>query len=375
MGKKKGNSRHHGGGKGGKRRHQQYGQLEGSRDEDVQRRNDELMVCQPIDGNVSGSSSPMVLPRTTPPTNPLAGLRLSLWDFAQCDPKRCTGARLVKRGLVRSMPLKQSFKGIVLSPRGTVSVSPADLPILEKTGLSMIDCSWARLEEIPFRQMQAGHHRLLPFLVCANTVNYGRPSKLSCAEAAAATLYICGRKEAGVALLREFSWGMEFMKLNQELLDIYADCKDAEELVQKQNEWLAEAEQQQQSNKARGEGNMNRTDGTGPVILLDNDADGDGDGDNDGVHEKDIDNRSNTGNEATRDQDRLYYDPTLPPVDDTYGYGYGYGDEYGEYESEEEEVKLDKFGNTIVVTSKETSDDQNGNDEAVASVTERLEGL
>lgn len=179
------------------------------------------------------------------PTNPLSGLKLRLWDFAQCDPKRCTGARLVKRNMFQSMPLKQPFRGIVLSPQGTTSVSPADTEILEKFGISLIDCSWARLAEIPFSQMQAGHHRLLPFLVAANTVNYGRPSKLSCVEAGAATLYICGKFDAAIALLQEFSWGMEFIRLNQELLDIYAMCESSEEVVRRQNEWLEEAERAQ----------------------------------------------------------------------------------------------------------------------------------
>jgi hypothetical protein len=76
----------------------------------------ESMMCQP----------------TTPDDNPLKGLQLRMWDFAQCDPKRCTGARLERRGVFRGMPLKQPFKGIVLSPNGTVSVSPADRPILQE---------------------------------------------------------------------------------------------------------------------------------------------------------------------------------------------------------------------------------------------------
>ena len=63
--------------------------------------------------------------------DPLADLELRMWDFAQCDPKRCTGAKLARRGVVRPMPLKRPFRGIVLSPNGTVSVSPADRHILD----------------------------------------------------------------------------------------------------------------------------------------------------------------------------------------------------------------------------------------------------
>lgn len=176
------------------------------------------------------------------PSPPTDGLHLRLWDFRQCDPKRCTGARLVQRGIFERMPLNYSFRGLVLSPNGTQAVSPADAPIVATRGLSVIDCSWARLSEIPFGQMRAGSHRLLPFLVAANTVNYGRPSKLSCAEAAAAALYICGWKEVAVTLLDEFAWGEEFMKLNQELLDLYAACADADEVVEKQKIWLSQNE-------------------------------------------------------------------------------------------------------------------------------------
>ena len=67
------------------------------------------------------------------PKNPLQKLQLRMWDFAQCDPKRCTGARLARRGVFRPMPLKQPFRGIVLSPNGTVSVSPEDRAILEQS--------------------------------------------------------------------------------------------------------------------------------------------------------------------------------------------------------------------------------------------------
>lgn len=283
------------------RRQAEQGAALQNTDADVERRNQHDDYCQEVT------------------KNPLDGLRLRMWDFAQCDPKRCTGARLVKRGMFASMPLKQPFRGLVLSPQGSKSVSPADTEILEQYGISLIDCSWARLEEIPWKQMQSGHHRLLPFLVAANTVNYGRPSKLSCAEAAAATLYICGKFDAAVLLLEQFSWGMEFLRLNQEVLDIYASCADADEVVARQNEWLEKAENDTDTKQGRHERSRNH--------WQHNDDD---DNNEAGGDEEDASETASTEDHSVHGQPG-----ELPPSDDEY------------YFDSEDEPELDKFGNII----------------------------
>lgn len=243
------------------------------------------------------------------------GVQLRMWDFAQCDPKRCTGARLVQRKLFQRMNLKQPFRGIVLSPMGTVAVSPTDRSILQLSGLSLIDCSWARLSEIPFSQMNptSSHHRLLPFLVAANTVNYGRPSKLSCVEAAAATLYICDYKDAAHRLLQEFSWGEEFVRLNFDLLEMYAACVDAADVVEKQNTWL----------------HINETHKKESVSHNNND--------DDAVNKNNDNLLSNT-----------YYSDDLPPMSDDENDNFDDDDDYyTDEDASDIEPEMDKFGNYI----------------------------
>lgn len=259
--------------------------LSSHRDELSTRRNknSEQLYCTEV-------GSPDAVP---PEANPLKGLQLRMWDFEQCDPKRCTGARLARRNIFKAQSLKAPFKGIVLSPNGTIPVNPSDITVVESHGTSVIDCSWNRLAEIPFRQMRSGHHRILPFLVAANPVNYGRPSKLSCAEACAATLYIVGKKDAASKMLDEFSWGQEFIKINLELLESYAAAGDADGVINAQNEFLKKCE-----NEAR---------------------------------------------ERKNQED-------LPPTYDEYE------DEEGYWEEEEEEVILDKFGNIVIQDQDKETD-------------------
>lgn len=174
-----------------------------------------------------------------------------MWDFNHCDPKRCTGRKLSRHGLLRSLAPSSPIPGVVLSPTANQSISPADRHILETHGLGVVDCSWARLSEVPFSRLRMGYERLLPFLVAANPVNYGRPMKLTCAEALAGGLYIAGFQQEAKLILQTFTWGDAFWTLNGHLLTQYAACEDSAAVVAVQNDYLREMEEEQRVRRQR----------------------------------------------------------------------------------------------------------------------------
>lgn len=86
--------------------------------------------------------------------------KLAMWDFEQCDSKKCSGKKLNRFGLCKILEIKQSFKGIVLSPMADTTISPSDIEIVQSLGIAVIDCSWHALSEVPFRKIKAPTPRL-----------------------------------------------------------------------------------------------------------------------------------------------------------------------------------------------------------------------
>ena len=68
---------------------------------------------------------------------------VAMWDVGQCDPKRCSGRKLARLGMIKELSLGQRFSGICLSPMGKDCVSPADRDIFDAHGVAVVDCRFA----------------------------------------------------------------------------------------------------------------------------------------------------------------------------------------------------------------------------------------
>jgi len=166
-------------------------------------------------------------------------VKIIVYHAGQCDPKKCTGLKLKRHGLVRLVRQMKFLpkRAVVLNPFSEVAFSPADRKRIEDFGLVGLDCSWEHAEKVLLKHVR-GTSRCLPILIAGNPVNFGKPTKLSTVEALAAALYIAGFKEEALQLLSIFKWGHTFLEINQERLESYAKAKDSTAVVELQEHLL-----------------------------------------------------------------------------------------------------------------------------------------
>jgi len=166
-------------------------------------------------------------------------VKIIVYHAGQCDPKKCTGLKLKRHGLVRLVRQMKFLpkRAVVLNPFSEVAFSPADRKRIEDFGLVGLDCSWEHAEKVLLKHVR-GTSRCLPILIAGNPVNFGKPTKLTTVEALVAALYIAGFKEEALQLLSIFKWGHTFLEINQERLESYAKAKDSTAVVELQEHLL-----------------------------------------------------------------------------------------------------------------------------------------
>lgn len=164
-------------------------------------------------------------------------------------------------------------------------MSPADKEIVMRDGVAVVECSWARIDDVPFSKIASPHERLrrsilvlhvslvddgllvVPYLLATNPTNYGKPWRLNCVEALAATFYITGFDQHAETLLSSFGWGDSFWKVNgyspfmimlfcpdsnidgSPYLKRYQTCASAEEVAVMQETIIAELQESYETSR------------------------------------------------------------------------------------------------------------------------------
>lgn len=165
---------------------------------------------------------------------------LHIIHLNQDDPKKCTARKLGKRNLVvlHEHSNRPPRRGFLLDPISGIIFGPDDIPLIERgAAIVALDCSWKQLDSSIQSINKSSPNlagRTLPILLAANPVSWGKPSRLSTAEALASCLVIMNREEQARALLAPFSWGNRFFELNREPLEAYRLCETREEIISAQ---------------------------------------------------------------------------------------------------------------------------------------------
>ena len=187
-------------------------------------------------------------------------IKLSMLYFDQCDPKKCTGKKMERLGLLKEIKFNRNYGGILLTPNGKKISSIEDHDIIATKGICVIDCSWAKFEEMHL-DLHKIETRSLPFMVAVNPVNFGKAYKLSCAEAFAACLFLGGFEKEARFIMDHFKWGEHFFKVNEELFLKYKGITSQDKLKEIQEKYINdELERKQKRKEGDGFEDINQID-------------------------------------------------------------------------------------------------------------------
>ena len=161
--------------------------------------------------------------------------RVYVVHYGEDDPSKCTAMKMVRMGLaIKIPPSKIPRKAIVLNPLSRIILAPEDRELAERQGIVVIDVSW-KVGVTKLSILRRGEHRVLPFLVAANPINYGKPTKLSSLEAVIAALYILGYVDEAYRYSSIFKWSPTFIELNRRRLELYRNAKSRDEILRIQS--------------------------------------------------------------------------------------------------------------------------------------------
>jgi len=152
-------------------------------------------------------------------------MRAEVLMYKQDDPAKCTAAKLVRFGLAKSIKYIRP-DSLILDPFSKNVLSSNEDPCWKS--ICAIDCSWENAQVALIRNKLNAHgRRRLPALLAGNPINFSKISKLTTAEALAASLFILGWRQMSEGFLAKFKWGHTFFELNYEILNDYAKASDA----------------------------------------------------------------------------------------------------------------------------------------------------
>ena len=173
----------------------------------------------------------------------LRSVPLHVIHLDQDDPKKCTSRKLHQSGLINLHESISSAprRGYLLDPRAKTVLAPEDGDLIALGGsIVVLDCSWKHIDEsldlIDGRTRLEG--RILPLLLAANPVSWGKVGRLSSAEAIGASLAILGLWEQARAVLEPFPFGNQFLDLNREPLGAYSSADSRTEILEIQTDFF-----------------------------------------------------------------------------------------------------------------------------------------